>query len=154
VPGSPDFKAFSSQVGQAIGNLADLQWKYRTLYGSEMPESPTKLAEEATAQRMSILDYAAKKYNFAAKEQELNTKKQQERDDKIRADAVAERDKHWAEKGGNNPMVRQAESSKFTEVNKAVAAGQRPDPLSMNKEQRHAATSAAIQKELATNQVQ
>jgi hypothetical protein len=75
VPGSPDFKAFSSQVGQAIGNLADLQWKYRTLYGSEMPESPTKLAEEATAQRMSILDYAAKKYNFAAKEQEISTRR-------------------------------------------------------------------------------
>jgi hypothetical protein len=94
------------------------------------------------------VDWAAKKYNFAQKEQEVNAQRQKERDDKIRNDAIAERDRFYAERQAN-PALRQAESSAFSTVNKAVQAGKIPDPLSYaSKEERHRATTELINRDI------
>jgi hypothetical protein len=149
VPGSPEFVSnLRKEAGQAIGSMLDLTWKYQTLYGKPMPDSPTVLIAEAQAQRLDPITYAAKKYDFAGKESAIKADEQKKHDDAIRAEAKAEADKVWAEKVGNNPMIRQAEVSKFATLEKAVKANERPDPLTMTREQRHVATRNSIQKEL------
>ncbi len=133
----------------------DLTWKYTSLYGTPMPDSPTALIAEANAQRMDPVSYAAKKYDFAGKEAAKKAEEQKKHDDAITQAAVAENDKKWEERVGNNPMVRQAEASKFSVLDKAVKANERPNPLGMSgmtREQRHEITRQSIQKEMAANE--
>ena len=130
----------------------DTQWKYRSLYGTEMPDSPTTIIREASAQRMSPSDYAAKKYDFAGKEAAKRADEQKKHDDAIRKETADQKDKEWSEKVGSNPNVRQAETSRFSEIDKAVKSGERPDPMKMTREQRHAATQQVIRKEIAQNE--
>lgn len=149
VPGSPNFQEFENKVAGAIGNLADLQWKYRTLYGKEMPDSPTALGAEAGAQKMSMADWAAKKYGFADKQAAIEKEAKDKEREAIRKEAIDERDKYYAERQGSNPMLRQGEASRYTEIRKAVTEGKREDPLKMTRDQRHAATAAAIRQDRA-----
>lgn len=148
VPGSPELvTSIKREAGAAILSLANLNWKYQTLFGKPMPDSPSDLIREADAQKLDVISYAAKKYDFQAKEAEIKAAEQKKHDDAIVAAALADNDKKWAEKVGNNPMIRQAEVSRFSTIDKAVKAGERPDPLSMTREQRHTATRQAILKE-------
>lgn len=155
VPGSPDVvKTVRDQIGGAIGVLADIQHKYRTLFGKEMPDAPTEFFKEAESQHLHPIAYAEKKYGFTAREKQIREEDQKKHDDAIRAEVSAAKDKEWAEKIGNNPNVRQAEASKFSVLDKAVKDGARPDPLKMTPQERHAASSRAIQAEIARNTVQ
>jgi hypothetical protein len=150
--GSPEFvQGLKNEVGAAFGFVADTTWKYRTLYGTEMPDSPTTIIREATAQRLDPAVYAAKKYDFAGKEAAKRAEEQKKHDDAITAAAIAENDKKWAERVGSNPNIRQAEASKFSVLQKAVDAKERPSPLGLTREERHRNTSQAIQKEIAEN---
>jgi hypothetical protein len=48
VPGSPQFEQkLRDDIGGAFSFAADTSWKYRTLYGTEMPDSPTTIIREA-----------------------------------------------------------------------------------------------------------
>lgn len=153
VPGSPGVveieKKLRDELGGAFAFAADTQHRYRTLYGQEMPDLPTALIREASQNRMSPMEWAAKKYNFAGKEQERVAAAEKAKIDAAVKDAVAAKDKEWAEKVGNNPNVRIPTESQFSSVSKAVAEGKRQDPLKMTPEQRKANTHANIQKEFA-----
>lgn len=153
-PGSPTFtiQDVRDGLGSTLGTLTDIQWKYQTLYGKPMPISPTELVRQAEAQRLDPATYAARTYQFAEKEAEQQRKTQEEHDAKIRADAEAARDRHWAEKMGSNPDVRIAQSSRYADVQRAVKAGERPDPLMLNEQQRKQATRQAIRTEVIENE--
>ncbi len=152
-PGSPGFvdikKELSTDLGNAFSFAADTQWNYRRLHGKEMPDSPTALIREASANRMSPAEWAAKKYDFAARESTIKAEEAKKHDDAIRKEAREASDKEWSEKIGNNPNVRIPRESEFSSVSKAVAEGKRQDPLKMTPEQRKANTHANIQKEFA-----
>lgn len=150
VPGSPafDVNRFRSDAGAFMGTMLDLQHKYQALFGTIMPDSPTALIREAADQHMDPVTYAAKKYNFAGREQEVATKKQQDLEAKIRADAIAERDRYHAERTAN-PALRQAEASAFSDIRKAVNDKSRPDPLMQTKEERHRTTLENIGRDIA-----
>lgn len=151
--GSPDLAAIEAKIGGAFGSMADLNWRYRTLYGREMPDAPTALAAEAASQRMSMVDYAKKKYGFDDREKAIAAEAKQKEVDQIRKDTIAERDKYWSERQGGpggNPMVRQPAISRFAEIKKAQAAGDRPDPLKMSQQQRREATRAQVHQDIAT----
>jgi hypothetical protein len=158
VPGSPKFveekvKQLTREIGSAFSFASDTQWKYRSLFGTEMPDSPTTLIAEATAQRMEPSAYAAKKYDFAAKEAAKTAEAQKAHDDAIRAETKAASDKEWAEKVGSNPDVRVARNSEFSEIRKAAQTGKRPDPLKMTPQERQASTRAAIREDVAAHSV-
>ena len=140
-------------LGNAFGTISDLQWKYQSLYGAHMPDSPTALIREAQAQRLPLMDYAARKYNFQTKQQELETKKQKDHDDAIRAEVTAAKDREFAERSsGSNPnLVMPPGSSRYSEVRKAVTEGQRKDPLTLSREERRNSTRSAIHQEIAEN---
>jgi hypothetical protein len=148
VPGSPDLKQYESKIGQAVFTLSDLQWKYQTLYGRPMPDAPSQLAQEAAAQHMSVVDYAAKKYGFQQKEQEVAQKTRQEEIDRIVTEKVNEHKRQIAERQAN-PMLAAAETSQFSQIRKAVAEKKQADPLMQSKEERHQSTLAAIQREIS-----
>lgn len=149
VPGSPDLvKEIRRDAAQGILAVSDLDWKYRSLYGQPMPDSPSTLVAEANAQRMDLVAYAAKKYDFPGKEKALAEQKQKEHDDAIVKKAIEENDKKWSEKIGSNPNIRQATESRFSELQKGVTDKTRVDPLTVSKEQRHANTQRIIQKDL------
>lgn len=172
--GSPEFKGFEefkNDVGSALGTLTDLQWKYQQLFGQPLPISPTQLIREAESQKLDVMNYAARKFNFQAREQEIAAQKAKEHDANIAAAAIAEEKarqeaeikklreeyetklKTQAEGRGNNPDVHAAPgSSKFTEVRKAVAEGTRPDPLKMSDAERRAATRRVIHEEISANE--
>lgn len=149
VPGMPSLQELEQKLGGAFGTLSDLQWQYRSLHGREMPDAPTALASEAAAQRMSLAEYAAKKYDFAGRKAAMAADEKKKSEDAIRKAAIEETDKKWAEKIGSNPNVRQAQVSNYSELKKGVTDGKRPDPLKLGtREQRHAATRANIQREV------
>jgi hypothetical protein len=151
VPGSPQY--MTRQEGFAA--VSNTQWVLaefmRLNNGAVPPDDIETIANEAVAQRMSLRDYASKKYEFPAKREAIKAAEQKKHDDAIRAETTAEVDKKWAERGGNNPNIRQAEVSRFATLDKAVKEGARPDPLKMGREQRHQATRQVIAKEIAEN---
>jgi hypothetical protein len=154
VPGSPNFQDFENKVSTAFGTLSDLNWRYETLFGRKMPDSPTSLGAEAAAQRMSLSDYAAKKYDFAGKEASIKAEETKKREDAIRKEEREAVEKKYAEMGGTNPNVRQGQASQFSELKKGVTEGKREDPLKMTRDQRHAANSAAIRQDIANQTIQ
>jgi hypothetical protein len=148
--GSPvfvDTKKIEADLAGAFSFAADTQWKYRSLFGQEMPDSPTALIREAGANRMSPSDWAAKKYNFATKEQEIVAAREKAKIDAAVKEAVSAKEKEWSERTGNNPNVRTPVESAFSSVTKAVSEGKRQDPLKLTPEQRKSNTHANIQKE-------
>jgi len=153
VPGSPTFvQDLRKEAGAAIISIADLSWKYQSLYGKPMPDSPSSLITEATSQRMDPIAYAAKKYGFAEKEAAIKAEEKKKEIDAAVATAVSAKEKEWAEKTGNNPNLRQAEVSRFASVQAAVKKGERPDTMTMTPEQRREVTRQQIHKELAQNE--
>ncbi len=151
VPGSPDIrKALEDQIGNAMGTIVDLDWKYRQLHnGAIMPDPPTKLVAEATAQRMPVAEYVARKYNFAQKEQDIAAAKQKEHDDAIRKEERSLAEREFAEKRGSNGDIRQGVVSSYVELKKGVEDGTRLDPLKMTESQRRQATANAIAADVA-----
>jgi hypothetical protein len=161
VPGSPGYvdikKDLTNELGGAFAFLADTSWKYRSLYGKELPDPPTQIIKEASERHLPPAVYAAQKYEFAKKEKEIqDAARKAEIDAAVKA-AEDKKDKEWGEKMGSNPDLRRVEVSKFSEIHKAVKAGTRPDPIApgMTEQQRDANTRAAIRKDnLATQTVQ
>lgn len=151
VPGSPQFdsKKLIDDVANFNVFVADTSWKYRTLFGKELPDSPSNLVREATAQRMSPADYAAKKYGFSEKETAMKAADEKAKIDAAVKDAVDKNTRDLTERFGSNPNVRTPSESAFSSVNKAVTSGQRKDPLKLTAEERTANTHATIQKEFA-----
>jgi len=145
--------------------------EYQRLSGGQfLPDSVSKLAEEATANKLPFKDYVARKYDFSGKQAALQAKADADMRAKIAAEATAPyeeklkaKDAEWqvkleeqakqiSERGGNNPDVRHAAISNFPEIKKAVAEGTRKDPLSMTKEERQVEMRKQIQADVAINE--
>ena len=154
VPGSPTFtmEDVRNGLGSTMGTLANIQWKYQTLYNAPLPISPTELVRQAEAVRMDPAAYAAREYKFVEKEAETARKQAEAHDNEVANKAAAERDRFWAERTGSNPDVRVAQSSRFGEAARAVKAGSRPDPLSLNEAQRRQGTASAIRQDIVAEQ--
>lgn len=172
-PGSPTFltpEIIASRIGDAANTITDIQWQYQSLFGTPMPIPPSQLIREADAQKLDPVAYAEKRFGFVQKKVEIAEKQQQERDAKLRAEAVApfekqiadkdaefkktlaQKEREWAEKGGNNPDIRRAAPSQNTEIARAVKQGERPDPLLMNDSQRHSLTRGQINDRISSDQ--
>ena len=150
VPGSPQLiEQVRNEASTALGMGMWAMQEYQRVTGQFLPDDVTALAQEASAQRMPFRDYVEKKYDFAAKRQAKVTADQEARDKKIREEAIAENNKQWAERGGTNPNVRQADTSQYAQMATAVGKNERPDPLKMSREQRHVATRNAIRRDVA-----
>jgi hypothetical protein len=159
------------RLGSGLSNFAWIMQNYQRLTGGQfLPDSIDVIAGEAAARRLPIRDWVAQKYDFPGKEAALRQKAQEEHDAKIKAEAAApyeaklaeiaaankkaleDNDRKWAERTGSNPDIRRAESSKFSEVARAVKANERPDPLNLTVQQRRQATATAIRTEIAESQ--
>jgi hypothetical protein len=149
--GSPVYMT-QEQGFAAVTNASWLISEHMRLYGTPPPDEIEQILRESTEQRMPFRDYASRKYKFEEKKTALAGAKQKEHDDAIRKEVAAAKDKEWAEKVGNNPMVRPAVSSQFAQVEKAVKAGERKDPLTMTKTERHQYTQGIVNKEIAENE--
>lgn len=159
-PGSPTL------VDDVRSALSDTNWAMRE-YGKRynngfLPDDPIQLAREAEAQKLPFRDYVARKYSFTAKDEEMRSAQQKAHDDEIRAAMARETDdkfkaledkyktdlekarQEWAERAGSNPDVRAALPSRMAEVQRAVKAGDRPDPLKMSNLERHQITRRQI----------
>lgn len=78
-----------TQMGQAMS----VQNRYYQVFGKPMPDDPVSLSDEAARNRMSLSDYAEKKYGFQS---ELQRKSEAELQAKINA-GVADGVKKWQE---------------------------------------------------------
>jgi len=172
-PGSPtfDMNQFAAKAGDAMGLIADIQWEHQHLFGKPLPISPTQLIAQADAVKLDPKTFASRTFNFDARRQELQKQEQEARDTKIAQDAVApyeqklkekdeqskkalaDKDREWAERTGNNPDVRRPQANPLmTDI--ARAAKTDPvnfDPLSMNDAQRRSLTSQMIRKDIEAN---
>lgn len=147
--GSPQFQ--QAEFLNGLFNVADMQNEYFRLYGQPLPDSIRTLTQEASAQRMDLLTFAAKKYNFDGKRQEQAAAKSKADRDAIVKETREATLREVAEKQGSNPNTRVGGSSQYSQVQKAVQAGQRRDPLSLSQTDRRAATKQAIQSEIVDN---
>jgi hypothetical protein len=172
-PGSPTFKMedVDSRLGSGLDNAFWAQQEYQKLSGGQyLPDSVSKLAEEASFNKLPFKDYVAKKYNFADKQAALQAKAKEEERQKWLAEATAPlqetlkakeiefrekleaQAKEISERGGSNPDVRRAAISQYPEIKKAVAEGTRKDPLSMSREERQVSMRKDIQASIAANE--
>lgn len=117
--------------------------------GAPPPDDMESVWKEAAAQRMPFRQYVEKKYEFQGKRDAIKANDQKKHDDAIRAEVSAAKDKEFAEKFGNNPNIRQAQPSSFSQLDKAVKQGERKDPLKMTERERSENTHANINKEIA-----
>lgn len=166
-PGSPTFMdptQIAGRIGDVAGALTDVQWKYQSLYGKPLPISPSELIKQADARKLSPTDYASSLFKFPEREQELAQKQREEHEAAIRAEEGAKvktdyeaklkaqqdeftaKERKFAEEHrGNNPDVHvPSGSSRLAEIQRAVKAGDRPDPLKMTDSQRRQATRQSI----------
>lgn len=159
-PGSPVRDPNTGQymtMEQGLAALTNANWvmaEHMRLFGTPYPDDFQALLREATEAHLPFRDFASKKYGFETKRQEMAANKQKEHDDTIRKETEDKLRREFAEKGGNNPMVRVAESSKFAEVAKATQEGKRKDPLTLSREQRHQQTQDSIRQDMVSNAVQ
>lgn len=151
-PGSPtllDPTQIAGRIGDVAGVISDIQWKYSTLFGKPLPVAPSELIKQADANGVDPATFAARKFNFSQREQELAKQAHQAEIDAATKMAVEANDRKWAERTGSNPDVRQAPgASKYAEVQRAVRAGSMPDPLKLTDQQRRNVTRQAIHKEI------
>jgi hypothetical protein len=148
-PAGPNKKEVFDIVTSAQWTMAE----YMRLHGGAVPPDDIEtLANEAVQARMPYRDWVAKKYEFAAKREKIKTDAQKAHDDSIRKEENERVTKELTEKLGNNPNVRQAETSSFSEVRKAVKEGTRPDPLKSTPTERFQPTRAAIRKDIAARE--
>lgn len=172
-PGSPTFDVNQvyQRAGDAVGVIADLQWEHQRLFGQPMPISPTELIRQADAVKLDPKTYASRTFNWETRRQQLAQEDEKKRSEKIASDAtapfevklkeaeeqrkkdLAELDRKWAERTGNNPDVRLPQPSRYADHMRAVKANEMPDPLTLNDQQRRALTSTMIRKELSESQV-
>lgn len=149
--GSPGFLSeadFMKRVDSGLGSLADVSWRYERLYGDKLPIAPSELIKAADQAGLAPADYAARKFGFAQKEQELQAKRQAEHDEQIRAAAIQETDKKWAERTGSNPEVSSARTARMGDIARAAKAGEIPNPLRMTDGERKAATRRQIAQDI------
>lgn len=156
VPGSPglNVEAIRAELQSTMGAaFSDATWALQqyalTHGGAYLQEDVTVLAREANSQKLPFRDYVDRKFKFTEKRQEQEKASRQKEMEAFAAEKLAENDKKWSERTGHNPNVRQAESSTYSTIAKAVSDKQRPDPLMLTPDQRHAATSQAIRKDMA-----
>lgn len=172
-PGSPQFKMedIDNRLGNGLDNGFWAVQEYQRLSGGQfLPDSVSKLAEEAHTNKLPFKDYVARKYDFPTKMAAIQAQaKEKERQEWV-AQATAplqaelkQKDVDWqkkldekakavAEAGGNNPDVKRAAISNYSDIKKAVTEGTRPDPLSMTRESRQAAMRSQIQADVAANE--
>lgn len=156
VPGSPALNVESIRQElqkDMAGAFSDATWAMQnyqaTHNGQFLTEDVTQLAREANQQKLPFRDYVDRKFGFTQKRQEQELAARNKEKEDFAAAKIAENDRKWAEKTGHNPNVRQAESSQFSTISKAVSDKQRPDPLMLSPDERHRATGAAIRKDIA-----
>jgi hypothetical protein len=151
-PGSPTFEPgeLVRRAGDGLATIADIDYRHRQLFDNRpMPMLPSELVKQADMRRLSPMAYAEQTFGFRQREQELQQKQQADHDEKIRKDAVVERDRYWAERTGSNPDVRMSmRSPEMTDVARAAKAGKLPDPLMLNDNERRAATRQMIRTDL------
>jgi len=150
VPGSPAYLTPQDGI-KAVSNVTWVMSEHQRLFGQPLPDDFETLMNESQRDRLPFRDYVSKKYGFEAKKAEITAARQKEHDDKIRAEARAAADKEWAERTGNNPMVRTAQPSQYSQIRAAQQAGTRKDPLTMTPEERRENTRQNIMKELTDN---
>ena len=169
-PGSPTFtiEDVRNQIGTSLGTVANIQWKYQSLYGKPMPISPTDLLVQAENNKFKDpATYASQIFKFAEKEEEIRQAAAKAHDDQVASVAAAAKESEWkakmdareaeiaakdklrAEQGANNPDVRVAVSSKIPELQRQVVAKELPDPLMLNENQRRANTTKMIRDTIA-----
>lgn len=162
--GSPvfDTNTVIRRVGDGMNTIQNIMWQHQKLYGTPLPIPPSELISKADAVKMSPMEFAARTFRFAEKEEELRQAEVKRHDDEIRASAAAEKENEWkkkmdereaefaakeklrAEQGGNNPDVRSGVSSRIPELQRKVETKEVPDPLMMNENQRRAQTARMI----------
>jgi hypothetical protein len=166
-PGTPTFSedAFLKRVDQGVYTIQDIGWKYQQLYGTPIPISPSELISKADAIKLSPMEYAARTFKFAEKEEEHRQAAARKHDQEVAAKAIAEKEaahkteieklqsefnakeKLRAEQNGSNPDAKLPPgSAKFTELKRAVASGERPDPTKMTQQERRQLTLNNIHK--------
>lgn len=166
-PGTPTFS--EDQINQRIGSgLSNSVWalqEYQRLTSQFLPDPIDQLAQEATNNKLPFRDYVARKYDFVGKQKAIQEAAAKKHDEEIATTAGAARDaehkaeieklqaefnakeKIRAEQGGNNPDVKLPPgSAKFTELKRAVATGERPDPTKMSQQDRRKLTLDNIHK--------
>jgi len=153
-PGSPSFNVQEvySRAGDAIGILSDIQWEHQRLFNAPLPLSPSELVRKADQAHVDPRTYAARTFNWDQRKQEMEKKAQEDHDNKIRSEAIRERDQHWAERTGSNPDIRLGQDTRYDSIQRARRAGEVPDPLALNDEQRRQVTAQMIRKDMMQEQ--
>jgi len=151
-PGSPTY--MTKEEGYRA--VTSAQWfisEYMRLNnGAPPPDDMESLAVQAQSERIPFRDFVAKKYDFAGKREAIKAADQKKHDDAIRKEESDRVTKEFTERmASGNPMIRQSETSKFSEIRKGVEEGKRPNPITQTREQRRQSTSRAIQHDIAEN---
>jgi len=168
-PGTPTFSedAFLKRVDKGVFTIQDIGWKYQQLYGTPIPISPSDLVAKADAIKLSPMEYASRTYRFAEKEAEHRAAEAKRHDDEVATAAKAAEAADWKAKldareaefaaterkraeqaiTSSNPDTKLPPgSAKFTDLKRAVAAGERPDPTKMSSAERRQLTLNNIHK--------
>jgi len=137
-----------------------------------MPISPTEFIAKADQLKLNPMEYAARTFRFAEKEEEQRVAAAKAHDDAIRAARDAEKDAEWkaklderekefaakekllAERSANNPDQRVVISSKIPDLQRKVESKEIADPLMMNENQRRANTAKMIRDSIAAGKEQ
>jgi hypothetical protein len=158
VPGSPaeggnavDEKKILGRVGSVMSQWFDANNEHIRLYGVPIPDQSEALALEADRARKPLGQYAAEKYKFSDKRQEVAAAETKKREDVIRKEEREKIEREHAESNGSNPNLRSGEGSrqpyipkiKSDDFHKADGNVPQRDRLARMKEKIHADVQAA-----------
>jgi hypothetical protein len=174
-PGSPQFfdvNKVYERAGDAVNILTDIQWEHQKLFGQPLPISPSELVRQADAVKLDPKTYAARTFNWDSRRLQMRDEEDKKNREKIAAEAVApyeqklkeadelrkkeisELHRSYAERTGNNPDIKHAMPSVYSDHQRAIKNNDMPDPLSLNESQRRALTASMIRKDIDAQQVQ
>lgn len=111
-----DPNKFRGQVGSMMEQSIDVNNRYFTLFNRPLPDSIGTLAREASERRMSVMQYASQKYDFAGEEKRQADARQAEHDKKVADDAVAKYKDSLPPNHRGNPDLDPGVASKHSQI--------------------------------------
>lgn len=101
------------EFANATTLMFDLDSEYQTLFGERLPNA-NGLLREAQQNGKPLTDYVRSKFNFDSKKQEMNTKRETDRVERITKDITEKLEAKYAER--SNPNLAPAVVSKAAQV--------------------------------------
>lgn len=150
-PADPN-KAFQDSMRNGFSQMGDAlraQTRYQAVYGKPFVDDPVKLVDEAIAAKMSVSDYAERKYKFSEEsEKQRQAEVQRKIDEGVQAGVTKYKEDHPVTNG--HPGLARGRDSAHSKIFAPRDAKEQSDFRKLSPRERIAASVSRVRQAVAS----